>query len=211
MKILLADDHGIVRKGLAQLLREDLSADVEITEVDNAEQLLHQINHQTFDLVISDISMPGRSGLEALEQIRLTHPRLPVLLLSMHPEKQYAVRALKAGASGYLTKESASDELIRAVQTILTGKKYISTSMAESMAEFFVNPSTALELHEQLSNREYEVFRQLASGKTVGDISDNLKLSVNTISTYRTRILEKLKLRNNAELMHYAISRGISL
>lgn len=209
MKILLADDHSIVRKGLAQLLREDLSAEVEITEVENAEQLLHQINHHEFDLVISDISMPGRSGLEALEQIRLTHPRLPVLLLSMHPEKQYAVRALKAGASGYLTKESASDELIRAVQTILSGKKFISSSMAESMADFFLNPASTLEPHEQLSNREYEVFRLLASGKTVGDISENLNLSVNTISTYRTRILDKLQLKNNAELMHYAISRGM--
>lgn len=208
MKILLADDHSIVRKGLIQIIKEEFDADAEITEARNAEELLKLCSTENFDLIISDISMPGRSGLEALEQIRVYHPNLPVLLLSMHPEKQYAFRALKAGASGYLTKESASDELVKAIQTVLSGKKYISPAVAESLADLF-SPKGNAEPHEQLSNREYEVFKMLANGRTVSEVSEALSLSVNTISTYRTRILEKLALRNNAELMHYAISRSL--
>lgn len=208
MKILLADDHSIVRRGLIQIVKEEFDADAEITEARNAEELLKLCSTEMFDLVISDISMPGRSGLEALEQIRVYHPNLPVLLLSMHPEKQYAFRALKAGASGYLTKESASDELVKAIQTVLSGKKYISPAVAESLADLF-SPQGTTEPHDQLSNREYEVFKMLANGRTVSEISEALSLSVNTISTYRTRILEKLALRNNAELMHYAISRSL--
>jgi len=207
MKILIADDHGIVRKGLAQLLLESYPSS-KITEVTNSQQALEQVDKNTWDLILLDISMPGRNGMETLKQLRSNGIKTPILILSMHPEEQYAVRALKAGASGYLNKERASEELLAAVSRVLSGRKYITSNIAEKLAET-VNDKATGQLHELLSDREMQVLQLIASGKTVSDIADQLSLSVNTISTYRTRVLEKLALHNNAELTRYAIDNSL--
>ncbi|MES2591009.1 MAG: response regulator transcription factor [Bacteroidota bacterium] len=207
MRVLIADDHAIVRKGLAQLIREEFQ-DSEIIEASNSLEVLEKIKIGIWDAILIDISMPGRNGLETLKQIRDFSIKAPILVISMHPEEQYAVRVLKAGASGFLNKDSATDELIIAIQKVLSGKKYISASLAEKLAERFENFSEK-PLNELLSDRELQVLQLIAAGKAVGTIADELTLSVNTISTYRTRILEKLNLSNNAELMRYAIDNGL--
>lgn len=207
MKILVADDHAIVRKGLSQLLREEFS-DVEIHEASNSVEVIEKSGKGIWDIILMDISMPGRNGLETLKQIRDMGVKAPVLVISMHPEEQYAIRVLKAGASGFLNKDSATEELIAAIQKILTGKKYISATLAEKLAEGF-DSTAGRPAHELLSDRELQVFQLLASGKTVGEIADEISLSVNTISTYRARILEKLQLSNNAELTRYALDNGL--
>lgn len=207
MKVLVADDHAIVRKGLKQILLDEYPFG-EIEECNNAEELIQKANEGTWDVIISDISMPGRSGLEALHQIRLTHPRLPVLILSMHPEEQYAIRALKAGASGYCSKDLAHEELVNAVRRVLTGKKYITPSLAEALAtqlEDEIQP----ELYKRLSDREFDVFKLLAAGKTVSEIADTLSLSTTTISTYRSRILVKMNFKTNADLIRYALENKL--
>lgn len=208
MKILVADDHAIVRKGLSQLLREEFP-DVEIHEASNSIEVIEKSGKGIWDIILMDISMPGRNGLETLKQIRDMGVKAPVLVISMHPEEQYAVRVLKAGASGFLNKDSATEELIAAVQKVLTGKKYISATLAEKLAEGIDN-SAGRPAHELLSDRELQVFQLLASGKTVGEIAGEISLSVNTISTYRARILEKLQLANNAELTRYALDNGLA-
>ncbi len=207
MNILIADDHAIVRKGLIQLLSEGFS-EITVFEALNSSEVMAQIRNQQLDIILMDISMPGRNGIETLKQIRLEGVRTPVLMLSMHPEEQYALRSLKAGASGFINKESATVELLSAVRKVLAGGKYISPSVAEKLAEA-VSEKGTLPGHEHLSDREMEVLQQIAGGKTVSEIAQELSLSVNTISTYRTRLLEKLQLNNNAELTRYAIENNL--
>jgi DNA-binding NarL/FixJ family response regulator len=207
LRILIADDHTIVRRGLKQILLEEFVAAV-IEEVADAEELLKKVLKEEWDVVISDISMPGRSGLEVLQQIKQYYPKLPVLILSMHPEDQYAVRVLKAGASGYLNKDSAADELVKAIRQLLLGKKYITASIAERLAGLLDQDSEKLP-HEILSDREFEVLKLLAAGQPVSEIAEKLALSVTTVSTYRARVLIKMNLKTNADLILYAITNKL--
>jgi DNA-binding NarL/FixJ family response regulator len=205
-RVLIADDHAIVRKGLRQILEEN--SDITVTaEAVNGQDVLEKMRNGSFDLVLLDISMPGRNGLDVLKDIKASHPGLPVLMLSMYPEEQYAVRALKSGASGYLTKESAPDELMEAVKKVIKGGKYISSSLAEKLAMDLTGGS--INPHEMLSDREFQVMAMIASGKAVKEIADELSLSVKTISTYRTRVLEKMNMHNNAEITRYAIENRL--
>ena len=206
LRVLIADDHAIVRKGLKQLLLEEFPFAI-IEEVGDAESLFSKVMAKEWDVVICDLSMPGRSGIEALQQIKESHPRLPVLIMSIHPEDQYALRVLKAGASGYLNKESIHNEIIPAIKTVKLGKKFITPSVAELLAESL---NTNIEdKHELLSNRELDVFKLLASGKSISEIADQLSLSATTISTYRARILEKMQMSTNADLTRYALQRNL--
>jgi DNA-binding NarL/FixJ family response regulator len=207
IRILIADDHAIVRKGLKQLLLEEYPSAV-IVEAENAEQLVVEAIRNEWDVVVCDLSMPGRSGLDALQQIKQSSPNLPVLIMSMYPEEQYALRVLKAGASGYLGKETIHDDLIKAIQTVMLGKKFITPSVAERLADVFKSDPNQ-QLHESLSNREFDVFKLLASGKSVSEIASQLSLSVTTVSTYRARILEKMQMRSNADLTRYAIEKSL--
>jgi two-component system, NarL family, invasion response regulator UvrY len=207
LRILIADDHTVVRKGLKQILLEEFPSSV-IEEVPDAEQLIKKVMTAQWDIVVSDLSMPGRSGLDALHQIKHSHPDLPVLILSIHPEEHYALRVLKAGASGYLSKDSAPDELVKAVQRVLLGKKYISSTVAEKLATSFTTDGDKL-LHEHLSDREFDVMKLLASGKSVSDIAESLSLSVTTVSTYRARIMTKMNLKTNSDLTKYAIENNL--
>ena len=207
IKILIADDHAIVREGLKQILAETPDMIV-ADEASNGQELIAKMEKSEVDVVLLDISMPGRNGIEVLKQLKAERPRASVLILSMYSEEQYAMRALRAGASGYLTKESAPDELIEAIRRVSKGRKYISPSVAEKLA-VNLEPGTEKPPHEILSDREYQVMCMIASGKTVKEIGDELQLSVKTISTYRSRILEKLDLRNNAALTHYAIQNRL--
>lgn len=206
LTILVAEDHAIVRRGIVQILKDGLPF-VEVTEVADAEALIKAVAKATFDIVVTDLSMPGRNGLEALQQIKQDYPKLPVLVLSIYSADQYAIRAFKAGASGYLTKDSAPNELISAVQQILQGKKYVSQASAEKLVNMVMPASS--HLHDALSNREFEVFKLLAKGKSVSDIAQALTLSLTTISTYRSRILEKMNLKTNADLIFYAIENKL--
>ncbi len=207
INFLIADDHDVVRKGLKQII-EDEFHNSQIHEAINGNELLKKVHTEKLDIVISDISMPGRSGMESLKQIKEEFPKLPVLMLSMHPDEEYAVRALKAGASGYLSKASAAEELILAIRQILGGRRYISANVGEKLAEN-LDQKHDKELHENLSNREFDVMKLIASGKTVSEIAKLFSLSVNTISTYRARILEKMCFKTNAELTHYAIKNHL--
>jgi len=203
MKILITDDHAVVRKGLRQILADEFKK-AAFAEAGNASEALDRIRKEAWDVVVLDITMPGRSGLEALKEIREARPKLPVLVLSMHPEDQFAVRVLKAGASGYMTKESAPEELVGAIKKVVAGGRYVSTALAEKMASYLAI-DTPKPPHERLSDREFVVLRMIASGKTVSQIAEELSLSVKTVSTYRVRVLEKMGMTNNAELTHYAI------
>lgn len=207
LRILIADDHTIVRKGLKQILLEEFSNAV-IDEVPDAEELIKKVMAQKWDVVVSDLSMPGRSGLDALQQIKSSFPDLPVLILSIHPEEQYALRALKSGAAGYLSKDTAPDELVKAVKKVLLGKKYISQSIAEKLADSFSSASTR-QPHETLSDREFDVMKLLANGKSVSDIALMLSLSVTTVSTYRARVMMKMNLKSNSDLTKYAIENKL--
>ncbi len=206
-QIIIADDHAVVRKGLKQILLDEM-LDAQISEATSAEQLLEIMRQQKFDLVISDISMPGRSGIDLLKQLHIDYPSLPVLILSMHPEAQYAMRALKAGAAGYLTKDTASEELVKAVRQILNGRKYISPSLAELLAEN-VGGNINETSHDILSDREFEVMKLIATGKSISEIAEMLSISINTVSTYRSRVLEKMKLQTNADLTLYAVEHKL--
>lgn len=202
IKILIADDHTVVRAGLKQIV-EDID-DMTVTgEASDGHEVLAKIAKDNYDVVVLDISMPGPNGLDILKQIKRENPKLPVLILSMHPEEQYAVRALKAGANGYLTKESASQEMIAAIQKVYAGGKYVSPSLAEKLA-FNLEVEREKPLHETLSDREYQVMIKIAQGKKVKDIAEELFLSEKTISTYRSRILEKMGMEKNEELIRYA-------
>lgn len=207
IRILIADDHAIVRKGLKQLLLEQYPF-ATIGEAANAEELITKVIKQEWDVVVCDMSMPGRSGLDALQQIKQLSPKLPVLIMSMHPESQYAIRVIKAGASGYLGKETIHDDLIRAIETVKLGKKFITQSIAEKLADSF-NLAPDVVLYKTLSDREFDVFKLLATGKSISDIAAQLSLSATTVSTYRSRVMEKMNMRNNAELTRYAIENGL--
>ncbi|MEO6541381.1 MAG: response regulator transcription factor [Ferruginibacter sp.] len=207
LRILIADDHTVVRKGLRQILLDEFPTAV-INEVADAEELIKKVMTEKWDVVVSDLSMPGRSGLDALQQIKLSYPDLPVLILSIHPEEQYALRALKAGASGYLSKDTAPDELVKAVQKVLLGKKYISQSIAEKLANTF-SADADLSPHEKLSDREFDVMKLLANGKAVSEIAEMLSLSVTTVSTYRARVMTKMELKSNSDLTKYAIEQKL--
>jgi DNA-binding NarL/FixJ family response regulator len=207
IRILVVDDHAIVREGLKQILGEVDDMSVR-DEAGNGQEALAKIRGGEFDVVLLDISMPGRSGLEVLKEIKAERPKLPVLILSMHAEEQYAVRALRAGASGYVTKASAPDELIGAIRKVSCGRKYVSSSLAEKLA-LELDIDTKRPPHETLSDREYQVMLMLASGRSVKEIADELCLSVKTISTYRSRVMEKMGMKKNAELTLYAIQNHL--
>ncbi len=207
IRILIADDHVVVRTGLRQILKDGFPS-AEIEDVSDADDLFKKIMKGEWDVVISDLSMPGRSGLESLSQIKQLYPKLPVLILSAHSEDHYALRVLKAGASGYLTKDAPPDELIKAVNRVLTGKKYITPAVAEKLASSIDQDSNKM-AHEHLSDREFEVMKLLASGKGVSDIADLLSLSVTTISTYRAKILAKMNMKSNADLILYAMENKL--
>lgn len=207
IRILIADDHAIVRKGLRQLILEEYPSSV-VEEVGDVESLIQQVMRSAWDVLICDISMPGRSGVEALHQVKQINPRLPVLIMSMHPEDQYALRVLKAGASGYLSKDTVHEELIQAIRTIRLGRKFITPSIAEKLASAFESDN-GKQVHERLSDREFDVFKMLAGGKTVSDIASKLSLSATTVSTYRSRILEKMGMKTNADLTRYALEKNI--
>lgn len=204
-RIILADDHSFIRRGLIQILKDEYPS-AEIKEVADGESLVKEVTLHDWDLVISDLDMPGRSGLEALEQIKLIKPNLPVLILSIYPEELYAVRVLKAGGSGYLNKNSAPEELITAVQRISLGRKYITPEIAEKL---LIQVDTDKKPHELLTNKEFEIFKLLALGKTITQIADSLSLALTTVSTHRSRIMHKLSLTTNSELTRYAISHHI--
>ena len=207
IKVLIADDHAIVRRGLKQILSEVPDMTV-AGEASNAQGVLAAIGAYDWDVVVLDITMPGRSGLDVLKDVKLEKPKLPILVLSIHPEVQYALRVLKAGASGYMTKESAPDELVEAIRKVYRGGKFVSQSLAERLAgdlERDINRAP----HETLSDREYEVMCMIASGKTVKEIAQHLSLSVKTVSTYRVRVLEKMNLKTNAELTTYAMENQL--
>ena len=207
IKILIADDHAIVREGLKQILAE--TSDMVVSgEAATGQEVLEQVRKDDCDLVLLDISMPGRGGLDTLKELKRERPDLPVLVLTMHPEEQYAIRAFKAGVSGYLTKESAPEELISAIRRVSQGGKYVSSFLAEKLA-FHLEKGTEKPLHEILSDREYQVILMIASGKTVKEIAQMLSLSVKTISTNRTRALNKMGMKNNAEVTYYAIKQGL--
>jgi DNA-binding NarL/FixJ family response regulator len=203
MRILIADDHAIVRQGLKQTIA-DAIAKVTFGEAANAAEALENVRKQDWDLVLLDVSMPGRSGLEVLKEIKQARPKLPVIILSSHPEDQYAVRCLRAGAAGYLNKEVATEELVNAIKKTLKGGKYVSPHLAEKLVFELTAPSDQ-PLHTTLSNREYEIMILLASGETVTTIAHQLNLSVKTVSTHRTHVLEKMGLESNADLMRYAL------
>jgi DNA-binding NarL/FixJ family response regulator len=201
IKILMADDHAIVREGLKQILAEE--PDMKVTgEAGNAAELFELLKKDVWNVVVLDINMPGKSGLEALKDLKKEYPDLPVLILSMYSEEQYGIRALKAGASGYLKKASAPGELVTALRTIIKGKKYISSSLAENLADNIYQPDGS---PEKLSDREYEILCKIASGNSAEDIAGELCISVHTVYSYRNRILEKLSLKTNVELTQYAI------
>jgi two-component system invasion response regulator UvrY len=207
LRILIADDHEIVRKGLGKVLAEMLQP-IKIEEAGNGQEALNKILKSEFDLVVLDITMPGKGGLDALKEIKQHRPKLPVLILSMHPEEQFAIRAIRAGASGYLTKECAGDELVLAVRKALKGERYISASLAQILAGG-LDSDQEKPLHEILSDREYQVMLLIASGKPVGAIAKELCLSAKTISSYRTNILLKTGMKNSAEITHYAIQNKL--
>ena len=207
IRILIADDHAIVREGLKQIVA-DTPDMVVAGEASNGDEVLKCLQKDDYDLVLLDITMPGQSGLEVLKQLRPQRPRLPVLILSMHPEEQYAVRALRSGASGYLTKESVPKELLQAIRKAASGGTYVSSSLAKKLdSELALD--TEKQTYRYLSDREFEVLCKLASGASIKKIAESMRLSVKTVSTYRHRILTKLRMKSNAELTRYAIENGL--
>jgi DNA-binding NarL/FixJ family response regulator len=206
-RILVADDHAVVRRGLIEILR-DVLPDAVFGEAESGARTLELARREPWDVVVLDVSLPDQNGLDVLKQIRVFAPRLPVLILSMYPEEQFALRAFRAGAAGYVTKKTAPQEIGDAVRRVLGGRRYITPSIAERMALDLARPTDRAP-HELLSDREYQVFRRLAMGKTVKDIGAELTLSVQTVSTYRARILSKMGFRTNAELTEYAIRSGL--
>jgi DNA-binding NarL/FixJ family response regulator len=206
-KIVIADDHPVVRTGLKKFISDE--SDLDVTgEAENYQELISILNSEKCDILLLDISMPGMSGLDILRQVKQSNPDIKALILSVHPEEQYAIRAFKEGAWGYLTKESAPDELIKAIRKIIAGNKYISPNFAEMLAESVSTEETG-PVHNSLSNREFEVMVKLAQGRSLTEISEDLFISVKTVSVYRSRILIKLKLSNNAEIVQYCLKEHL--
>lgn len=207
IKILIADDHAIVREGLKQIVAEEPDMIV-VGEAGNSNELFDLLSKENFNIIILDINMPGKSGLEALKDIKHQYPELPVLILSMYSEDHYGLRSLKAGASGYLKKASAPEDLVSAIRKIINGKKFISPALAEKLADNISKTKTQF-LHENLSDREYQIMCSIASGKTAEEIAEELSLSINTIYTYRNRILEKMSMKSNVELTQYVLQNKL--
>ncbi|MEA3210734.1 MAG: two-component system, NarL family, invasion response regulator UvrY [Chthoniobacter sp.] len=207
MKVLLIDDHTAIRRGIQMILQDEFP-DAEISGAGDSRAALEIVRQGPLDIVLCDINLPGRNGIDVLKEIKVAQPNLPVLMLSMHPEEEYAMRALKAGASGYLTKNSEPEEMLTAFRTALAGRKYITARLGEQLAAAFTQPPDQ-KPHERLSDREFEVFRMLASGKEVKEVAGDLGLSVKTISTHRENILRKMQLKNNAALTVYAVRNGL--
>lgn len=208
IRVLIADDHPIVRQGVQKII--DATSDMRVHgEAIDAPQTLDRACRQPFDVVLLDLSMPGADGLDLLKEIRRQRPQLHVLVLTMHSEEQFAVRALKAGASGYLTKEAVPEELVRAIRTIVAGRRYLSASLSERLAASLVDGAPGAP-HERLSDREYQVFRRIAAGRASRDISVELGLSVKTVATYRSRVLEKMSMKTNADLVSYAVRNHLT-
>jgi two-component system invasion response regulator UvrY len=208
IRVLIADDHPVVRRGLKNILTTEIQG-AECGEAENAQEVLDEVGRSEWDVIILDISMPGRSGLDLLKQLARDRPKLPVLVLSTYPESQYGARALMAGAFGYMHKESAPDDLVRAVRHVLTGRRYLTPAMAEILADK-LRPNIETPPHESLSDRELELLRLFGAGKSTRQVASLLNLSPSTVSTYRARVLQKMKMKTTAELMHYAISNGLA-
>jgi two-component system, NarL family, invasion response regulator UvrY len=207
VKVLIADDHALVRKGLQQVIREQ-APDMSVSEAADGEQVLTMVHEQDWDALVLDIGMPKRSGLEVLQKLRYEKPSLPVLILSMHSEDQYAIRVLRAGAAGYLSKDAAPEELVVAIRKAVSGGRYVSPALAEKLALGLSGGLDKLP-HELLSDREYTVLMKIGEGKSVGEIADELALSVKTVSTYRARVLEKMNLKTNADLIRYSLENNL--
>jgi two-component system invasion response regulator UvrY len=208
IRVLIGDDHAIIRSGLKQILSEEKNSFF-YGEAENGQSVLDKIQKEKWDIVVLDISMPGLSGIETLKEIKKLKPKLPVLVLTVHSEDQFALRSIKSGAAGYLKKDAAPDELITAIHKIVNGGKYINEQLAKLLADDFER-DTDKPIHEILSDREYEVMLLIASGKTAKQIADELSLSIKTVSTYRTRLLDKMGLKSNAELTRYAIENKLA-
>jgi len=206
MKFLLIDDHQILRDGLRRILLAEFPGAV-IEEVSNAEDVVEKVTRLDFDLIICDLSMPGRSGIDVVKQVKETHPKLPVIILSMLPDENYAMRALKAGAMGYVNKSSGSAELLQAIHRVLLGRKYISPTVVEQLTQD-IN-SKAEQTHNELSDREFEVFKLIAEGKGISEIANQLSLSLSTVSTHRSRILAKMKMKGNADIVKHALQHNL--
>jgi DNA-binding NarL/FixJ family response regulator len=208
IKVLVADDHKIFRAGVKRLIEE--SPDIEVAgEASDGFDAIAKLRREDWDVVLLDINMPNKSGLDIVRQMKLEKPKLPILILSMYPEEQYAVRALKAGAAGYLTKDSESEELIAAIHKVVKGGRYATPALLEKLL-FELDGERGVPKHHALSEREYQIFEQIIQGKSLTEIADAMAISVKTVSTYRTRVLEKMNMENNAELIHYAIQQGLS-
>jgi DNA-binding NarL/FixJ family response regulator len=207
MKILIVDDHELIREGLKKVLVKHTEMSV-VGEACDSIELHDQLKRLQVDIIIMDISLPGRSGLDLVNDLKKSYPEIKVLILSMHPEERFAIRALKAGAAGYLTKQSAAQELVKAIKRVMNGGKYISPALAEQLALEIESPSDK-PAHELLSNREFEIMRMIGFGKSVSEIGEELSLSVNTVTSYRARIMEKMKMKTNAELIRYAIQHQL--
>ena len=207
MRVLIVDDHAILRRGLKQLLADEFHG-AAFGEAADARQAMEQLQKKEWDVALLDITLPGKNGLDLLKELKVARPKLPVLVLSAHPEDQFGVRVLKAGAAGYMTKESAPEELVKAVRKILAGGRYVSPTLAEKLA-LRVGKDFTRTPHETLSDREHQIMCRIASGKTVTEIAGELSLSAKTISTYRARVLEKLGVKNSAEIVQYAIRNGL--
>lgn len=207
INVLIADDHALIREGLKKILDGEPDMTV-VGEANNVVELVTQLKRLAVNIILLDITMPGESGLDALKELRQKYPQVPVLILSFHPEHRFAVRALKAGAAGYLTKESAAEEVVQAIRKVVGGGKYVSAALAEQLATELDNASDK-PLHETLSDREFQVMRLIAAGKKSSEIAEELAVSVNTINTYRMRIFEKMKMESNVELSRYAVEHGL--
>jgi len=207
MKILICDDHKIVRDGLRQIIQQ-LPGISLIGEAADGDEAMQHLKYQEYNLLLLDISLPGMSGLEVLQLVKTQWPTLNVLMLSMHPQEQYAIRAIKLGASGYLTKDTASEELLQAIKRVAAGGRYISFALSESLAQHLENKSNRVK-HELLSSREFEILIHLANGKSLQEIGKDLVISNKTVSTYRSRIMEKMELSRNTELTKYCIEQKL--
>lgn len=205
--VIIVDDHALIREGVKKTLSDEPEMRL-VGEANNIAELFKLLGQVHADIILLDITMPGESGLDALKELRQTHPHLPVLILSFHPEERFAVRALKAGAAGYITKESATEELVQAVRRVAGGGRYVSTALAERLAAELADKSDKLP-HETLSDREFQVMRLFAQGKKSSEIAEQLSVSVNTVNTYRTRLLQKMKMQSDVELSRYAVEHGL--